>query len=46
VIHLASESPAVARVDPEGKVWGLSPGEAVVRARLDDKEAEVRVVVK
>jgi hypothetical protein len=46
VIHLTSDSPAVARVDPEGKVWGLAPGEAVLRARLDDKEAEVRVVVK
>jgi hypothetical protein len=46
VIHLSSDSPAVARVDPEGKVWGLSPGEAIVRARLDDKEAEVHVIVK
>jgi hypothetical protein len=45
-VHLASQNPSVARVDPEGRVWGLAPGEAVVRAKLDDKEAEVHVVVK
>ena len=45
-VHLTSLQPAIARVDPEGKVWGVAPGEAVVKAKIDDKEAEIHVTVK
>jgi uncharacterized protein YjdB len=45
-VHLTSQRPEIARVDPEGKVWGVSAGEAVVKAKIDDKEAEIHVVVK
>ena len=45
-VHLTSMKPEVARVDPEGKVWGVNAGEAVIKAKIDDKEAEIHVVVK
>lgn len=45
-VHLASDNPAVARVDPDGRVWAVTPGDAVVRAKSDDKEAELRVHVR
>ena len=45
-VHLTSLQPDIARVDPEGKVWGVAVGEAVVKAKIDDKEAEIRVLVK
>jgi hypothetical protein len=45
-VQLLSLAPQVARVDPQGKVWGVAPGEAVVKARLDDQEAEIRVRVR
>ena len=45
-VHLTSLQPGVARVDPEGKVWGVAPGEAWVKARIDDKEAQIHVTVK
>jgi len=44
-VHLASRDPAIARVDPEGKVWPVAAGDTVVQARLDDKEAEIAVHV-
>jgi hypothetical protein len=45
-VHLVSANPAVARVDPEGRVWPVSPGDVVVRAAIDDKEGEVAVHVR
>lgn len=45
-VHLSSQKPEVARVDSEGKVWGVNAGEAVIKAKIDDKEAEIHVVVK
>ena len=45
-VHLLSANPAVARVDPDGRVWAVSPGDAVVRARIDDKESEIAVHVR
>ena len=45
-VHLTSANPAVARVDPEGRVWPVAPGDAVVHARIDDKESEIPVHVK
>ena len=45
-VHLTSLQPGIARVDPEGKVWGVAAGEAMVRAKIDDKEAQIRVTVK
>ena len=45
-VHLVSADPRVARVDPEGRVWPVAPGDVVVRANLDDKEGEVAVHVR
>lgn len=44
-VHLVSANPAVARVDPEGRVWPVAPGEVMVRAAIDDKEGEIAVHV-
>ena len=44
-VHLVSADPAVARVDPEGRVWPVAPGDAKVRAAIDDKEGEIAVHV-
>ena len=45
-LHLVSLSPDVARVDSEGKVWGLKAGTARIQAKIDDKVADAVVVVK
>jgi hypothetical protein len=45
-VHLVSRNPEVARVDPEGRVWPIAPGDAVVRATIDDKEGEIAVHVR
>ena len=45
-VHLVSADPKVARVDPEGRVWPVAPGDVVVRANIDDKEGEVAVHVR
>jgi hypothetical protein len=45
-VHLTSADPAIARVDPEGRVWPVSPGDVVVRAKIDDKESEIPVHVR
>ena len=45
-VHLSSANPAVARVDPEGRVWPVAPGDVVVRAKIDDKESEIPVHVR
>ena len=45
-VRIVSANPAVARVDPDGRVWGLAPGEAVIHASIDDKEGEIHVRVK
>ena len=45
-VHLKSADPAVARVDPEGRVWPISPGDVVVKANIDDKEGEIAVHVR
>jgi len=44
-VHLVSANPQVARVDPEGRVWPVAPGEVTVRAAIDDKEGEIAVHV-
>ncbi|MCA1826648.1 MAG: Ig-like domain-containing protein [Myxococcales bacterium] len=44
-VHLVSANPAVARVDPEGRVWPVAPGFVTVRANIDDKEGEIAVHV-
>jgi len=45
-VHLVSSNSAVARVDPEGRVWPVAPGDVVVRAAIDDKEGEIAVHVR
>jgi hypothetical protein len=45
-VHLTSANPAIARVDPEGRVWPMAPGDVVVRAKIDDKESEIPVHVR
>lgn len=45
-VHLVSADPSVVRVDPEGRVWPVAPGEARVRAAIDDKEGEIAVHVR
>ena len=45
-VHLVSADPSIARVDPDGRVWPVAPGDAVVRARADDKESEIAVHVR
>ena len=45
-MHLVSADPAVARVDPEGRVWAIAPGDVTVRASIDDKEGEIAVHVR
>ena len=45
-VHLVSANPAVARVDGEGRVWPVAPGDAVVRANIEDKEGEIAVHVR
>jgi hypothetical protein len=45
-VHLVSGDPKVARVDPEGRVWPVAPGDVVVRASIDDKEGEIAVHVR
>jgi len=44
-ITYTCSAPAVARVDPEGRIWGMEPGEAVITGKHEDKTAEVRVRV-
>lgn len=44
-INVVSLDPQVARVDSEGKVWGLAPGKARVQARIDDKATDAAVTV-
>jgi len=44
-VRLTSSAPAIARIDNEGQVWGVSPGEAVITAKSDDKEAQIKVTV-
>lgn len=45
-VHLVSADPSIVRVDPEGRVWPLAPGDARVRAAIDDKEDEIAVHVR
>jgi len=45
-VRLVPADPKVARVDPEGRVWPVAPGDTVVRAAIDDKEGEVAVHVR
>jgi hypothetical protein len=45
-VHLVSADPKVARVDPEGRVWPVAPGDVVVRANIDDKVGEIAVHVR
>ncbi len=44
-VRLTSADTAIARVDNEHLVWGAAPGETVIHARCDDKDADVKVVV-
>ncbi len=44
-VRLTSSAPAIARIDNEGQVWGVAPGEAVITAKSDDKEAQIKVTV-
>jgi hypothetical protein len=45
-VHLTSADPAVARVDPQGRVWPVAPGDVLVRATIDDKESGIPVHVR
>jgi hypothetical protein len=45
-VHLVSADPKVARVDPQGRLWPIAPGDVVVRAAIDDKEGEIAVHVR
>jgi len=45
-VHLVSANPSVARVDPEGRVWPVAPGDVTVRANIDDKRGEIAVHVR
>jgi hypothetical protein len=44
-VTFTTDDPRVARVDPEGKVWGLTPGDTLLKARVDDKLAVIEVHV-
>ncbi len=44
-IHWSSDDPSVARVDPEGRVEGLSPGTTRIRAAADQVEGAADVNV-
>ncbi len=45
-VHLISADAKVARVDPEGRIWPVAPGDIVVRASIDDKQGEIAVHVR
>jgi hypothetical protein len=45
-VHLVSADPKVARVDPQGRLWPIAPGDVLVRAVIDDKEGEIAVHVR
>lgn len=45
-VHLVSANPAIARIDPQGRVWPVAPGDVSVRAAIDDKEGEIAVHVR
>ena len=45
-VSFKSADPEIVRVDPEGRLWALTPGDAVVRASVDDKEARIAVHVE
>jgi hypothetical protein len=45
-VHLVSGDPKIARVDPEGRIWPVAVGDAVVRANIDDKEGAIAVHVR
>lgn len=42
----SSSAPAVATVSPNGEIKAVARGEAVITARLKDKKAEAKIVVK
>jgi hypothetical protein len=44
-VELTSDNPAIARVDPQGRIWGLVPGDTLVKARVEDKLAIIQVHV-
>jgi hypothetical protein len=44
-VEMTTDDPRVARVDPEGKIWGLTPGTTLIKARVDDKLALIEVHV-
>ena len=44
-VRMTSNEPAIARVDSANQVWGVAPGETIVHAKSDDKEAEIKVTV-
>ena len=44
-ISFSSDDANIARIDPEGRIIPINPGETVVKARVEDKIALVKVVV-
>src|SRR5438477_1717449 len=42
----ASSHPSIARVTPDGIIWALKPGAAVVKVRVGNQTAAVRVTVQ
>ena len=44
-ISFSSDDARIARIDPQGRVWATNPGETVIKARVEDKIALVKVVV-
>ena len=44
-VEFTTDNADVARIDPEGKIWGLTPGDTLVKARIDDKLALIEVHV-
>jgi len=44
-LTFTSDDPNIARLDPQGRVWAINPGQTVIKARVEDKIALVKVVV-
>ncbi len=44
-VELTSDDPNIARVDPLGRIWGVTPGDTLIKARVEDKLAVIAVHV-
>ena len=44
-IRFTSSNPAIVRIDGGGSAWGLAVGEALIHAKSDDKQTDIKVTV-